>query len=152
MIRRPPISTLDPLAQAVAPVHAQHPELLDLEPACGGLEVGGDHVGPVEDGRLAWWEADRPACDLHRSNQLQRLYPADTFQLAEIRLMPGEESRERASFRYEPGRQGEHVLPLGAASDNHRQELGVTQCAGAEPLERSEERRVGKECRSRWSP
>src|SRR3712207_8762601 len=25
-------------------------------------------------------------------------------------------------------------------------------CLGIEPLDRSEERRVGKECRSRWSP
>src|SRR3954468_15485776 len=33
-------------------------------------------------------------------------------------------------------------------------EVGLAGCDGldARPLERSEERRVGKECRSRWSP
>ena len=33
-----------------------------------------------------------------------------------------------------------------------REEAGLTRLEASEKMTRSEERRVGKECRSRWSP
>src|SRR2546430_8333334 len=45
------------------------------------------------------------------------------------------------------------VLDLsGAVVSNHKPEELLKQKLDWQPLSRSEERRVGKECRSRWSP
>src|SRR2546422_11627347 len=58
-----------------------------------------------------------------------------------------QEVREIARYR-PPGGGGVRGRPRKATSDV-REELGQY---GVAALERSEERRVGKECRSRWSP
>src|SRR2546423_5668759 len=55
---------------------------------------------------------------------------------------------------------GEHSTPPnahrpvgGPGADNHGATCASTRAAiSSRPLTRSEERRVGKECRSRWSP
>src|SRR2546427_13286459 len=39
-----------------------------------------------------------------------------------------------------------------AQDEGHRAKIAGAEQIGDEVLERSEERRVGKECRSRWSP
>ena len=41
---------------------------------------------------------------------------------------------------------------LGSGKYDLKLIKAAAECAGAEILTRSEERRVGKECRSRWSP
>ena len=41
---------------------------------------------------------------------------------------------------------------VGAPTDPHSQEIPIDAPRRAEDRQRSEERRVGKECRSRWSP
>src|SRR5690606_39660628 len=43
-------------------------------------------------------------------------------------------------------------VKLDVMSDEQRQELSQRLRGGAAEKERSEERRVGKECRSRWAP
>src|SRR5471030_2348055 len=57
-----------------------------------------------------------------------------------------------AAFEGEPG---QHLLnPMGTVHGGWALTLidSVAGCAGHSLLPRSEERRVGKECRSRWSP
>ena len=49
-------------------------------------------------------------------------------------------------------KQGYDVMFL-TGTDEHGQKIeDKAAAAGVQPKERSEERRVGKECRSRWSP
>ena len=91
------------------------------------LEVGGDQVGAAEDGRFVGRRADRPPRDFHRRDKLERLDAADAPQPAEVGLVPGNSAGERPGLRNEPGGNGEHVLALRAASDDHRQELRVAQ-------------------------
>src|SRR2546430_7301703 len=50
-----------------------------------------------------------------------------------------------------------HVIPSRVPSEESRRPVRAVFCRSERPLvpvgtERSEERRVGKECRSRWSP
>ena len=46
----------------------------------------------------------------------------------------------------------EKIKALAAAAKNGRMSVAVDDVQNARDLSRSEERRVGKECRSRWSP
>src|SRR2546430_4699930 len=50
-------------------------------------------------------------------------------------------------------RHGRNVVPIGRRSDRHAAKFAYWPCStNAKRIWRSEERRVGKECRSRWSP
>ena len=51
--RRRPRRYLHPLQESVLSVEAQDPELLNLEPGGERLQVGGDQLGPREEGSLA---------------------------------------------------------------------------------------------------
>ena len=46
----------------------------------------------------------------------------------------------------------QQLIEIGQRLRQRRQELGLTREKMSELADRSEERRVGKECRSRWSP
>src|SRR2546422_9487828 len=79
--------------------------------------------------------------------------------LATDRLLPGA-VRDRldvdAALLGDAPRRGEVLQPVHRGAD-HVVRVGGAQALGqdvthARALERSEERRVGKECRSRWSP
>src|SRR3712207_5940506 len=54
-------------------------------------------------------------------------------------------------FSFDQDADAERNLSMGMASDGAN-ESSSTNPSTPQPLTRSEERRVGKECRSRWSP
>ena len=85
---------LDPLAKPVAPVEAERPELLDVQPRSDGRHVLCDEIGAVQDRRLMGRQADRPSRDLHGGDELQGLDPADSPQAPEVGLVPAEETRK----------------------------------------------------------
>src|SRR3712207_8531397 len=66
-----------------------------------------------------------------------------------ISMLPRICSAERV---YEPGSSGMNINVLQAASGVGIDWSQARLPAGRSTLARSEERRVGKECRSRWSP
>src|SRR2546430_13958417 len=84
----------------------------------------------------------------------------DVSTLAEGRLAPGASGVRVAEARPRPV-PALNVRILGLDPGSRRTGFGVIECRGADykhvahgciAVARSEERRVGKECRSRWSP
>src|SRR2546422_10984175 len=120
MIRRPPRSTLFPYTTLFRSVDA----VLDLGTREGRFEIAGSIV------RVAGW---RPALDARASDARAKL----ERRLAEARWqVPTVADLEREL----PG------APVRALLPHLVREGAVEQI----DQERSEERRVGKECRSRW--
>ena len=101
------------------------------------------HVRKVEAGRAldTLPDAERAAVmgALHPG-----LGPALTRWWTDARTRPYQSGGVRTSFRVTSGEPGVTV-------ENRSRDLtAIVEAAG--PFDRSEERRVGKECRSRWSP
>ena len=71
-------------------------------------------------------------------------------QVALIQFVHGEEYQKQA---YEQQTRSSSIVPMrGTIYDRNGKELAISAQAGTITAFRSEERRVGKECRSRWSP
>src|SRR3989449_7616043 len=111
---------------------------------------------PISLGRLFFWRsrADQP----RRASAPKALLMRTLIRLTTIGVVAvGAACRdEPGSLVTAPRRTGETspVLSLTASEEAPRVEATITVTAQATPESgaRSEERRVGKECRSRWSP
>ena len=78
----------DAAKETIFAVQAEHPEFFDLETLGDGLEVGGDEIGAIEEGRFAGLLADDASRDLHDGEELEGLYAADAFQAAKVFFLP----------------------------------------------------------------
>src|ERR1035437_10395617 len=88
-------------------------------------------------------DADAPAQEMRAFLGRQRQQAADQVALGEITLLVE---------RFQPGLSADAWL-LQALSPKHGKVAWTAGCLLAlDDISRSEERRVGKECRSRWSP
>src|SRR5947208_15397014 len=74
--------------------------------------------------------------------------PRDHRTTAQLRAMIDDRS---FGYAFRPSA-GFHIMRLPVLSDNHSMHIEIFSTrTDVEPISRSEERRVGKECRSRWS-
>src|SRR2546422_1971326 len=94
--------------------------------------------------RAKVWSASAHGVDIGADPQA--VFEAQAVQLIELLL--GERQRRRARFRQHAQHLRNLFLEIGVFVDTGRE----AQRGGLGAIERSEERRVGKECRSRWSP
>jgi len=133
--RRRARGNLDPLQEAVLPVETQDPEFLHLQARGDGLQVGGDQLRATQERRLAGLLAGHPARKLQDGDQLVTLNRADSPELPEVGVPPGEQGRKGPGLGHQAGGEGEHVLPPGAAAQQEGQQLGVAKGRGSESYE-----------------
>ena len=90
------------------------------------------------------------------SQLLGRTRSALPFRFLELALVPSDrgELHRRIEFRFDAMLEHGLVEELRALRERYalRPGLASMRCVGYRQVWRSEERRVGKECRSRWSP
>jgi len=125
----------DALDEAEFGVEAENPEFFDFEPRGVGVEVAGDEVGSVEQGRCAGLLAEYAARELHHGEQLEGFDVADPFEASEIGFAPGEERGEGSGGLEEVGGEREDIVPARAAAQEHGEEFDVAQGGGAEALQ-----------------
>src|SRR3712207_4144474 len=139
MIRRPPRSTLFPYTTLFRSV-ASAPE----DPRLHLL------VERAEDGEVSPYLTD----ELRPGDQLELRGPVGGYFVWSSAVdRDGGRPEGRRPVQLVAG--GVGVAPFLAMLDHHRRTGGATAVRllySARTLDRSEERRVGKECRSRWSP
>ena len=80
----------NPFTQTIAAVEAEHPEFFDIEAGGQCIQVRRYQIGAIENQRFGGREADRTPRHFHGSHELEGLYPADSLDTPEIRLVPGQ--------------------------------------------------------------
>ena len=97
----------------------------------------------------------RPCIDIHNGKVKQIVGGSlkDEKDFAKENFVSEMQAADYAALYREKGLRGGHIILLNAA-DSPYYEADLMQAKGALLAwqGRSEERRVGKECRSRWSP
>src|SRR2546426_1423136 len=93
------------------------------------------------------WSSDVCSSDLQRLEWVRGAKEASTL-MAELDLARSVLAKEEAEFM----RSGDAVSEAERKATDAEQALERLRADQASQRERSEERRVGKECRSRWSP